>query len=72
MEHSGTEEEELILTMQWKTGLGGRVGNNITVYKSSTQLSNDYEDTVISWLCQEDPCRLGCSPKGPTSWPHRT
>ena len=36
MERSGTEEEELTLTMEWKTGLGGRVGISVTVYKGFT------------------------------------
>ena len=72
MERSGTEEEELTLTMEWKTGLGGRVGISVTGCKSSTPLNGDYEGTVISQVCQEGPCRMGWSPKGPTSWPHRT
>ena len=71
MERSGSEEEELTLTMEWKTGLGGRVGLSITVCKGFTPLNGDCEGTVISHMCQEGPCRLGWSPGGPTSWPHR-
>ena len=72
MERSGTEEEELTLTKEWKTGLGGRVGISVTGCKSSTPLNGDYEGTVISQVCQQGPCRLGWSPRGPTSWPRRT
>ena len=39
MERSGTEEEELTLTKEWKTGLGGRVGISVTCCKSSTPLN---------------------------------
>ena len=39
MERSGTEEEELTLTKEWKTGLGGRVGISVTGCKSSTPLN---------------------------------
>ena len=53
MERSGTEEEELTLTKEWKTGLGGRVGISVTVYKGFTPLNGDYEGTVISQVCQE-------------------
>ena len=53
MERSGTEEEELTLTKEWKTGLGGRVGISVTGCKSSTPLNGDYEGTVISQMCQE-------------------
>ena len=72
MERSGTEEEELTLTKEWKTGLGGRVGISVTGCKSSTPLNGDYEGTVISQVCQQGPCRLGWSPRGPTSWSRRT
>ena len=72
MERSGTEEEELTLTKEWKTGLGGRVGISVTGCKSSTPLNGDYEGTVISQVCQQGPCRLGWSPRGPISWPGRT
>ena len=71
MERSGSEEEDLTLTMEWKTGLGGRVGLSITVCNGFTPLNGDYEGTVISHMCQEGPCRLGWSPGGPTSWPRR-
>ena len=71
MERSGTEEEELTLTMEWKTGVGGRIGISITGSQGSMPLNGDCEGTVISHMCQEGPCRLACSPRDPTSWPCR-
>ena len=71
MERSGTEEEELTLTMEWKTGVGGRIGISFAGCKGFTPLNGDCEGTVISLMCQEGPCRLACSPRDPTSWPCR-
>ena len=51
-ENSGTEEEELTLTMEWKTGLGGRVGISVPGYKGSTFLKGDYEGIVISHVSE--------------------
>ena len=71
MERSGTEEEELTLTMEWKTGVGGRIGISFAGCKGFTPLNRDCESTGISHMRQEGPCRLGWSPRDPTSWPCR-